>query len=166
LHSYRLDEFDICNTITKRQITWVIYTRANVIVSCPLFLPAFILFGKRATPYFVALIQPSLIGDYLTGAGIQLLWPIASYWYGLGVEIISQTNIFTEWILFLTSIAIMLKTKDARLPFQRHPSNLTISIPVLTVLLPTFLSFPFTSMIPEFFEINKNPFSVYVCINQ
>ncbi|MFQ5836465.1 MAG: hypothetical protein ACE5HG_01280 [Candidatus Bathyarchaeia archaeon] len=56
--------------------------RARIIVSCPLFLPAFLLFGKRATPYFVALIQHSPIGDYLTGAGIQLLWPIASDRYG------------------------------------------------------------------------------------
>lgn len=113
----------------------------SIIIFCLLFLPAFILFGKRATPYFAALIQHILIGDYLTGY-TQLLWPIASDWYGLGIEITSLTNIFLEWTLFLTSITIMFKTKDAWLLFQRHPSNLTLSIPVFTVLLPTFLSFP------------------------
>lgn len=114
----------------------------SVIVFCLLFLPASVFFGKRAIPYFVALTQHILIGDYLTGEGIQLIWPITFNWYGLGMEITSLANIFLELVLFFTSIAIMVKTKDAWLLFQHHPSNLTLSIPVLAVLLPTFLSFP------------------------
>jgi len=113
----------------------------SVIFFCLLFLPTFILFGKRAIVYFVALIQHILVGDYLTG-GVQLLWPITTNWYGLGIAITSLTNIFIEWVLFLASITIMFKTKDAWLLFQQHPSNMILSIPVLTVLLPAFLSFP------------------------
>jgi len=116
----------------------------SIIILFLLFLPAFILLGKKATPYFSALIQHILIGDYLTGR-IQLFWPVATNWYSLGVHsipITSFANIFLEWILFLTSITIMFKTKDARLLFEHHPSNLILSIPVLTVLLPAFLSFP------------------------
>ena len=113
----------------------------SVIIYCLLFLPAFILFKKRAVPYFVALIQHILIGDYLTG-DTQLLWPITTNWYGLGMEITSLTNILIEWTLFLTSTATLLKTKDAWLLFQQHPSNMILAIPVLTVLLPTLLSFP------------------------
>jgi len=113
----------------------------SIIISCFLFLPAFILFGKRATPYFIALIQHSLMGDYLT-SGTQLLWPMATNWYGLGIKIMSLTNIFIEWILFLTSITIMLKTNDAWLLLQPHPSNPILFVPALTVLLPTFLSIP------------------------
>jgi len=113
----------------------------SVIVFCLLFLPIFILFKKRAIPYFLALIQHSLIGDYLTGE-TQILWPITTNWYGLGMEITSLTNILIEWALFLTSTAILFKTKDAWLLFQKHPSNMILAIPVLTVLLPTLLSFP------------------------
>jgi membrane-bound metal-dependent hydrolase YbcI (DUF457 family) len=115
----------------------------SVIVLCLLFLPSFMFFRKRAIPYFVALIQHILIGDYLTGS-TQLLWPITTNWYslGLGIEVTSLTNIFIEWVLFLVSITIMFKTKDAWLLFQQHSSNMIISIPVLTVLLPMFLSFP------------------------
>jgi len=113
----------------------------SVIIYCLLFLPAFILFKKRAVPYFVALIQHILIGDYLTG-DTQLLWPATTNWYGLGMEITSLTNILIEWTLFLTSTATLLKTKDAWLLFQQHPSNMILAIPVLTVLLPTLLSFP------------------------
>jgi hypothetical protein len=113
----------------------------SVIIFCLLFLPIFIFFKKGAVPYFVALIQHLLIGDYLTG-DIQLLWPITTNWYGLGIGITSLTNISIEWILFLTSITIMFKTKDVWLLFQQHPSNMILAVPVLTVLLPTFLSFP------------------------
>jgi membrane-bound metal-dependent hydrolase YbcI (DUF457 family) len=113
----------------------------SVIVFCLLFIPIFILFKKRAIPYFLALTQHSLIGDYLTGE-TQILWPVTTNWYGLGMEITSLTNILIEWALFLTSTAILFKTKDAWLLLQRHPSNMILAIPVLTVLLPTLLSFP------------------------
>ena len=113
----------------------------SAIVFCLLFIPAFILFKKRAIPYFVALIQHILIGDYLTG-DTQLLWPITTNWYGLGMEITGLTNILIEWTLFLTSTAVLFKTKDARILFQQHPSNMILAVPVLTALLPAFLSFP------------------------
>jgi len=115
----------------------------SVIVFSLLFLPAFMLFKKRAIPYFVALIQHILIGDYLTG-DTQILWPLITSWYGLGlgIEITSLTSILIEWILFLASTAILFKTKDAWLLFRQHPSNLILAVPVLTVLLPTLLSFP------------------------
>jgi len=113
----------------------------SAIIFCLLFLPAFILFKKRAIPYFVVLIQHVLIGDYLTG-DTQLLWPITTNWYGLGMEITGLTNILIEWTLFLTSTTTLLKTKDARSLFQKHPSNMILAVPVLTALLPAFLSFP------------------------
>jgi hypothetical protein len=113
----------------------------SVILFSLLFLPIFILFKKRAIPYFVALAQHMLIGDYITGQ-TQLLWPVTTNWYGLGIEITSLTNIFIEWVLFLTSTTILFKTKDAWLLLQQHPSNMILVIPVLTVLLPASLSFP------------------------
>jgi membrane-bound metal-dependent hydrolase YbcI (DUF457 family) len=113
----------------------------SLILFCFLFLPAFILFRKRAIPYFVALIQHILIGDLLTGS-TQILWPITTNWYGSGIDITNITNILIEWTLFLTSTTILFKTKDAMALFQQHPSNMILTIPVLTVLLPTLLSFP------------------------
>jgi len=106
-----------------------------------LFLPIFILYKKRAIPYFLALTQHILIGDFLTGQ-TQVLWPITTNWYGLGIEIMSLTNVLVEWALFLTSTATLFKTKDAWLLFQQHPSNMILAIPVLTVLLPASVRFP------------------------
>jgi membrane-bound metal-dependent hydrolase YbcI (DUF457 family) len=114
----------------------------SLILLSLLFLPIFMLYGKRATPYFIAVIQHSILGDYLIGGGIQLLWPATLDWYGIGIKITSLTNILIEWTFFLTSLTIMLKAKDAWKLFQHHPSNLLLSIPVFTVLLPTLLSFP------------------------
>lgn len=115
----------------------------SLIVSILIFIPLVAYYGKRAVPYFVALTQHSLIGDYITGGGIQLLWPLNStHYYGLTIEITSLTNITIEWILFLTALTILIKTKDTQTLLQPHPSNLLLSIPTCTVLLPTILSFP------------------------
>jgi len=71
-----------------------------------------------------------------------MLWPLTPYWYGNGIKIISLTNIFIEWTLFLVFLTIMFKTKDVQILFQHHASNILLSIPILTVILPTLLSIP------------------------
>lgn len=115
----------------------------SLIISILIFIPLIAYCRKKAIPYFIALTQHSLIGDYITSGGIQLLWPLNSTnYYGLTIEITSLTNITIEWIFFLTAFAILIKTKDAQTLFQPHPSNLLLSIPTFTVLLPTLLSFP------------------------
>jgi len=83
-----------------------------------IFIPIFIIYHKKATPYLIALTQHSLIGDYIAGGQTQLLWPITTQTYGTGMRIRSQTNITIEWIIFLTSIIIMLKTKDTTTSFN------------------------------------------------
>lgn len=114
----------------------------SIIFLSLLSLPVFLFFRKRATPYFIAVIQHSLIGDYLTGGGVQLLWPATLQWYGIGIKITSLTNSLVESTFFLVSLAFMLKTKDVWILFQQHRSNLLLSLPIVTVLLPPLISFP------------------------
>jgi len=114
----------------------------SVILFCLIFLPIFAVYKKRAVPYFVALIQHIMIGDYLIGGDLQLLWPLTTNMYGFHIAIASLVNIALEWSLFLISMAIMINTKEIFFLFKHHPSNMILVIPVLTVLLPTFLSFP------------------------
>jgi hypothetical protein len=106
-----------------------------------LLIPAILLYGKKVVPYLIALTQHSLIGDYLTG-GAQLLWPLKSHTYGIGMDITSLPSILLEWSLFLTALGLAYKTRDVWLLFRHDRSNLLLSLPLLTVLLPTFLSFP------------------------
>jgi hypothetical protein len=113
----------------------------SVVVFCLLFIPIFLLYKKRAVPYFVAVIQHIIIGDYLTG-GTQLLWPVSLNMYGLGIGIQSLTNITLEWIVFVISIAVMFKAKDMSALFKPNPSNLILVIPLMTVLLPSLITFP------------------------
>jgi len=114
----------------------------SLIILSVFFLPTFFLYRKKAIPYFIALIQHSILGDFLTG-GTQLLWPLTTKWYGAHIMcMISQANILLEWSLFLTCLTSMIKTKDTQTLLQPHPSNLILTLPILTVLLPALFSFP------------------------
>ena len=114
----------------------------SILIAFMVFIPIFTIYRKKAIPYFLALIQHPLIGDYIAGGRIQRLWPLTSQYYGIEISITSQTNITLEWIIFLASTIILLKAKNTVTLFQPHNSNLILIIPMLTVLLPTFLSFP------------------------
>jgi membrane-bound metal-dependent hydrolase YbcI (DUF457 family) len=113
----------------------------SIIMAAIIFTPVFALYRRKALPYFVALIQHSLIGDYIVG-GVQLLWPLTQQPYGLGVSIFSLANITLEWLLFLAAAMVMLKTRDMLVFFQPHGSNMILAVPIFTVLLPTLFAFP------------------------
>ena len=112
----------------------------SVIVTLIVFVPFFLVYRKAAVPYFLALIQHALIGDYLTGE-VWLLWPFGQS-FSLGIGITSPLNIGLEWSVFVLSLLIMLKTEDMRDFFRPRKWNLALAIPTFTVLLPTFLSVP------------------------
>jgi membrane-bound metal-dependent hydrolase YbcI (DUF457 family) len=114
----------------------------SFITALIVFVPIFAIYRRKAIPYFVALVQHSLVGDYLAGGRIQLFWPLTTQLYGTNISIQSKTNITLEWIMFIASMFIMLGTKDIMVFFQPRNSNLILSIPTFTVLLPTILSFP------------------------
>jgi hypothetical protein len=114
----------------------------SIVVALIVFAPLFVIYRKSAVPYFVALIQHPLIGDYIAGGHLQLLWPVTNQYYGLSISIRSITNITLELALFAAATVIMLKNKNILAIMKPHASNLLLSIPIFTVLLPTILSFP------------------------
>jgi len=118
----------------------------SVIVSIIVFLPFFMLYKTKAVPYFIALAQHSLVGDFITGGayaeGTQLFWPVTSTTYGLPISVLSSTNIILEWSSFLVAMTVMLKTRDLRKLLKPQKLTLSIFLPTLTVLLPSFLHFP------------------------
>lgn len=114
----------------------------SVIAAFLVFTPFFIVYRKKAVPYFVALVQHSLVGDYIAGGQIQLLWPLTNQYFGTTIGIRSLTNIAIEWTMFLASIIVMLMTEDFATFFRRQRSNLILAIPTFTVLLPPILSYP------------------------
>jgi membrane-bound metal-dependent hydrolase YbcI (DUF457 family) len=119
----------------------------SLITAAVIFVPLLIQYRRRALPYFIALAQHSLVGDFIIGE-TQLLWPITSTWYGLGISIFSPTNIIVEWSSFLVAVAIMLKTKDLHNLLKGQLLHLSLSVPILTVLLPAFIHFPLSVPLP------------------
>lgn len=114
----------------------------SIIVGLIAFAPLFVIYRKNAVPYFVAYIQHALIGDYVTGGHLQLLWPITNQYYGLNNSIRSTANVTIELTLFAVAIVALLKSRDISSIVKPRLSNLLLSIPIITVLLPAFLSFP------------------------
>jgi membrane-bound metal-dependent hydrolase YbcI (DUF457 family) len=117
----------------------------SIVTALIVFLPVFVLYAEKAIPYFLALVSHSLIGDFLIGGRVQLLWPLSQNFYSnnlFNVRITDPANIALELILFAVAIAIMFKTKDLFGFFQAKRSNLILTIPILTVLLPTFAAYP------------------------
>jgi hypothetical protein len=114
----------------------------SVLLFCLVFIPIFAVYKKRAAPYFVAVIQHIIIGDYLIGGNLQLFWPLTRNVYGLHIGMASLLDVALEWSFFLISMAVMIKTRDIFFLFKRNTSNMILAIPLLAVLLPTILSFP------------------------
>jgi hypothetical protein len=121
----------------------------SLIFSLIVFAPFFIFYGKRAVPYFLAYFSHFLIGDFLIGGQLELLWPLSSATFGLHeagfmfIDIYSIINIALELTLFTAAIVVMAKTRDYRVFFRPNKTNLVLIIPIATVLLPAFVGYPF-----------------------
>jgi len=122
----------------------------SIIVAALIFIPLFIIYRKKVIPYFLALVSHSLIADYLIAGQLQLLWPLSRTQYGLYeissvyINIFSPVNIALELILFLAATAILYKTGDWKVFFRADKTNLVLIIPLVTVLLPSTIGYPFT----------------------
>ena len=120
----------------------------SIIMAILVFIPFFLLYRQKATPYFAALASHSLIGDFLIGGQIQLLWPLSTNEYGLHelgfpyINIYDPVNIALEFTLFVIAIIVMFKTRDLLRFFRNSKLNFILAIPIFTVLLPTFASYP------------------------
>jgi membrane-bound metal-dependent hydrolase YbcI (DUF457 family) len=119
----------------------------SIIVAILVFIPFFVLYRQKAAPYFAALASHSLIGDII-GGQVQLLWPLSTSEFGLhelgfpDFNIYSPINIALEFTLFAIALIVMLKTRDILRFFRNNKLNLILTIPIFTVLLPTFASYP------------------------
>lgn len=123
----------------------------SIIVAVFVFIPIFIIFRKKAIPYFLALISHPLIGDYFIGGQLQLFWPLSTNEYGLHelggpyINIFSPINIALELSLFIVATIVLYKTSDWKAFFNGSKTNFILIIPVATVLLPSTIGYPFSS---------------------
>ena len=122
----------------------------SIITAILVFIPFFVLYRQKAIPYFAALASHSLIGDFLIGGQLQLLWPLSTNEYGpcaFGfpyINIYNPINIALEFTLFAIALIVMLKTRDLFRFFRNKKLTLILTLPIFTVLLPTFVGYPLT----------------------
>jgi hypothetical protein len=119
----------------------------SAVVALLIFIPFFVVYRKKAVPYFLALLSHGLIGDLVIGGNVQLFWPITTDQISLTpllpkIAIYSLVNIAFELSLFTVATIVMFKTKDSQSFFRGKKSNLLLAIPIFTVLLPTVLAYP------------------------
>jgi len=146
----------------------------SIIVAILVFIPFFVLCWQKAMPYFVALASHSLIGDFLIGGQVQLLWPLSTSEFGLHesgfiyINIYNPINITLEFTLFAIALIVMLKTRDLFKFFRNSKLNLILVIPIFTVLLPTFLGYPLSVpillVVPHLFYLVLFSASVLIII--
>lgn len=113
----------------------------SIVLLTAVFIPLFIKYKAAAIPYYFALLQHPLIGD-LIGGHVQLLWPFTTKYYGFNIAITSPLNIAAELLSFLLALLILFRSGDIHKLIKPNPSSLILLIPLLTVLLPSLLSFP------------------------
>ena len=120
----------------------------SLIFAFLLFIPFFIFFKKKALPYFFSLGSHSILADFFVGGQLQLLWPLSTRELGasqFGIPLVlinDPLNVALESLLFIGAILVMLKTRDILKFLRSNLSNLLLIIPISTVLLPTFTSYP------------------------
>jgi hypothetical protein len=115
----------------------------SIIVAVLVFIPFFLYYRQRATPYFVALVSHSVIGDFFIGGQLQLFWPLSTSEFGLTyISIYSTVNVVIEFTLFVIATLVMFKAGDIYRFFRNSKLNLVLAIPIFTVLLPTVASYP------------------------
>ena len=135
------------------------------------FIPVFYFYRQKAVPYFAALVSHSLIGDFLIGGDIQLLWPLSPDKFGFtGISIYHPITVALEFTLFAIAAVIMFKTRDITRFFRNSKLNLTLLIPIFTVLLPTFVSYPLTVpallVLPHLFYLVLFSISVLIVVTR
>ena len=123
----------------------------SIVFAFLVFIPFFIVYRKKAVPYFLALISHAFIGDFIVGGQLELLWPFTTQQFGLHelggpfINIFNNVNVFLEMFLFLSAMAVMYKTSDWQVFFEADLTNLVLIIPITTVILPSTVGYPFSA---------------------
>ena len=134
----------------------------SLFFSLLIFLPIFVVYRKKAIPYFVALLSHSFIGDiYSHIAGVQLFWPLSTNWFSIAdVSNLSFLSIGFELSLFAISTTIMLLNKEFQRKIFQETQIIYWLVPFGSVLGPIIIAettsaiyFPPLLILPSIFYL-------------
>jgi membrane-bound metal-dependent hydrolase YbcI (DUF457 family) len=132
-------------------------------------IPLFVIYRKKAIPYYAALLSHVLVGDFVTG-GVELFWPLSHNLFGaLNFDVTSLTIALTELILFLITLPLMYKLGDLKTLFKPHNRNWALIIPFGAVLGPLLRagageesSLPILLVVPSLIYIGLFSYSMFI----
>lgn len=101
--------------------------------------PFILIYKKKVTPYFLALISHSIIGDIYGYNGTQLFWPINTDWIYIS-NINNTSSALIELILFIIIMIIMLYNKDLEKILFTKNQRISWLIPLGAVLGPILIN--------------------------
>ncbi|MEM2111556.1 MAG: metal-dependent hydrolase [Candidatus Bathyarchaeia archaeon] len=102
----------------------------SIILLTILFAPVLLIYRKKGIPYFAAMAQHVLLGDYLVGGGVQIFWPINRGFYGYDLSLVSLVNILLEFIGFVIAVVVMFFSRDLHvLLFKPKKENFILLLP-------------------------------------
>ena len=140
----------------------------SLITFTVLMIPFFLIYRKRAVPYYAALLSHSLIGDYFTG-GVELFWPISHSWFGVDIGVTSLTSVTIELILFAITLVFLVGTRDIKQLLRPGNHNLVLFIAFGAVLGPLFQFgrgyeqfLPSLLVVPSLFYLGLFAYSMFI----
>ena len=108
----------------------------SIITLTLLMIPFFVVYRKKAIPYYAALLSHILIGDFFTG-GIELFWPLSNNMFGaLNFEVSSLPIALTELSLFLFTLPLMYKLGDLKELLKPNEKSWALIIPLGSIIGP------------------------------
>ncbi|MFX0209353.1 MAG: metal-dependent hydrolase [Candidatus Hodarchaeota archaeon] len=130
-----------------------------------IFIPSYIIIKRNITPYFIAMLSHSLIGDYVTGKGIHLLWPLYEqrlrYKYSMKLGI--QLEAYIECALFIAFLLILFLSGDVKKILKPDKTNIMLLIPLFSVILQMIFEYP--NRLPRILTIPNIIFLVIISIS-
>ena len=115
----------------------------SVIVAVLIFVPFIFVYGKVMIPYFMAYTSHIVLGDFITNAGIWLLWPLTERRYALALPFACRYEFSAnlELLLFGFFILVYLITKDYHI-LSKDKYKLFLVSPLMALLVPLLFKFP------------------------
>ncbi len=144
----------------------------SILTSTMLFIPFFVIYRKKAVPYYVALLSHAMLGDIFTG-GFEMLWPLSEGWFSLmSMDVKSFTPVVLELSLFAVAVPLMFKTSDVQTLLKANNHNFALILPFGAVFGPilqlgkgTDMSLPALLVLPSVFYLCLFAYSMLLELN-
>ena len=116
----------------------------SIIITLLFFTPLLLIRFQKTAPYFAAMVSHFMIGDYITGDGAMIFWPLSSEFikYHMPIQMGGSFEIQIELALFAIILVIMTISKEFHHLFHYEKRNLILSVPIFTIILPAMYKYP------------------------